>query len=290
MTRSIGDDRRLKQVSWIKPLFYLFGLALIALTIACTFFPKPAQQVLAEPTVAWVSEHFILLMIIGTSLFSVARLFSARKPTKNQTITPEQTFHTAADNKDFFDINSSATAPSINWQPLKGGGANFKTHNLRPGQQGQMEFVVAWQMKLFAIFFAGIGAIVGGVFLFAAGEIIPFFIGLVFVVIGVSIYYFSSTPRVFDKRLNYYWKGRIKSESAAQVMALKEHCALSDIYGLQILSEYIKGDKSNYYSYELNIIRQDGSRLCVVDHGNLEQIRQDANTLSQYLKVPVFEQ
>jgi len=52
---------------------------------------------------------------------------------------------------------------------------------------------------------------------------------------------------------------------------------------LQLLSEYVSGDKSSYYSYELNLVLDEASRINVVDHENLEQLRGDARTLAQFL-------
>jgi hypothetical protein len=55
------------------------------------------------------------------------------------------------------------------------------------------------------------------------------------------------------------------------------------------LTEYVSGNKSSYYSYELNLVLDDGSRINVVDHGNLERLRSDAQTLSQFLGKPVWD-
>ncbi len=55
---------------------------------------------------------------------------------------------------------------------------------------------------------------------------------------------------------------------------------LSSILALQLLSEFVSGSKSTYYSYELNLILNDGSCINVVDHGNRERLRGDASTLS----------
>ncbi|MDP6491172.1 MAG: hypothetical protein QGG69_05335 [Kiritimatiellia bacterium] len=57
----------------------------------------------------------------------------------------------------------------------------------------------------------------------------------------------------------------------------------------QLLSEYCRSDKSSYYSYELNLVLQDGSRINVVDHGNKTKLREDAATLSEFLGRPVWD-
>jgi hypothetical protein len=55
------------------------------------------------------------------------------------------------------------------------------------------------------------------------------------------------------------------------------------------LTEYVSGNKNSYYSYELNLVLNDGSRINVVDHGNLKQLRSDTQTLSQFLGKPVWD-
>jgi hypothetical protein len=64
---------------------------------------------------------------------------------------------------------------------------------------------------------------------------------------------------------------------------------LSSIHALQLLSEFVSGSKNSYYSYELNLVLDNGSRINVVDHGNLERLRADASTLSQFLDKPVWD-
>ena len=52
---------------------------------------------------------------------------------------------------------------------------------------------------------------------------------------------------------------------------------------------HISGSKSSYTSYELNLVLDDGSRINVVDHGNLDRLRGDATTLSRFLSKPVWD-
>jgi hypothetical protein len=51
----------------------------------------------------------------------------------------------------------------------------------------------------------------------------------------------------------------------------------------------VTGNKNSYYSYELNLVLDDGSRINVVDHGNLDRLRSDAQTLSRFLDKPVWD-
>ena len=62
-----------------------------------------------------------------------------------------------------------------------------------------------------------------------------------------------------------------------------------DIHALQILAEYVKGNKRSYYSYELNLVFRDGTRKHVIDHGDIESIRKDSEILSKFLNRPVWD-
>ena len=64
---------------------------------------------------------------------------------------------------------------------------------------------------------------------------------------------------------------------------------LDSIHALQLISEYCRGNKSSYYSYELNLVMEDGSRMNVVDHGNQAKLREDAQTLSTFLDKPAWD-
>ena len=62
-----------------------------------------------------------------------------------------------------------------------------------------------------------------------------------------------------------------------------------DVEAIQLIRETVQGDKSAYYSYELNLVSRDGSRLNVTDHGSLRLIREDAGELARYLNRPVWD-
>jgi hypothetical protein len=65
--------------------------------------------------------------------------------------------------------------------------------------------------------------------------------------------------------------------------------SLHDVRAIQLIREYVRGDKSSYYSYELNLACGDASRLNVTDHASLRVIRADAALLGRYLFIPVWD-
>jgi hypothetical protein len=126
-----------------------------------------------------------------------------------------------------------------------------------------------------------------------AGMILPLMIGLVFAGVGgvttTNCVYFGLAPIVFDKRRGEYWKGRTAPYEAANREGMKHYAKLSGVRALQIIRERCTSKNSSYYSYELNLVLDDGSRLNVVDHGNLERLREDASRLGAFLGKPVWD-
>ena len=119
--------------------------------------------------------------------------------------------------------------------------------------------------------------------------LVPILVGSIFAVVGASLYWFGTTPRVFDQRHAAFWQGRRLPTPMELIQRNNSSAPLASIHALQLLSEFVSGSKNSYYSYELNLVLNDGRRINVVDHGNLERLRSDANTLSQFLDKPVWD-
>jgi hypothetical protein len=188
-------------------------------------------------------------------------------------------------------------ARKTEWSPKKAGGASFRTHRLETPSVTRMEFRLTLGAKLFCWLFVGMG---GGIPLviisrtMQAGtdfmSILPVpCIGIVFVGVGLGMLHFMGKPRVFDKASGRYWKGEKDPNRTGPQLEAEDSLALSDIYALQLLSEYVRGDKSSYYSHELNLVLENGRRVNVIDHGKLTSLREDAGTLAGFLAVPVWD-
>jgi len=186
-------------------------------------------------------------------------------------------------------------ALKTSWTPAKGGGASFETHRLVEIDMHRHEFRASPGMVLFAGVFMLVGAVASTVIVIANQEadlialIFPVIMGLVFVGIGGGMMYFGLAPIVFDKRRGEYWKGRTAPYEAANRQGLKHYTELDEIRALQIIKERCTSKNSSYFSYELNLVLQDGRRLNVIDHGNLERLRADAEKLSAFLGKPVWD-
>jgi len=190
-------------------------------------------------------------------------------------------------------------ALQTDWMPLKGGGSNFRTHNLVSENYNRTAFKASLGAKAFSSVFILVGlglpsfqiysVFQNGSALFE-GDFLPLLLfGSIFSVAGALLFYSYAKPVVFDKTNGFFWKGW-KAPDITSVENPDKHSArLSSIHAIQIISEYVRGDKKSYYSYELNLILKNGSRLNVIDHGDIYKIRDDANVLSQFLGKPVWD-
>lgn len=120
------------------------------------------------------------------------------------------------------------------------------------------------------------------VFLFVFGILI---MGPAFLVLR------SREVLTFDKSAGYFWRGRRKP--SADATESSDLFRLDRIAGLQIPPRKHVHFRNNnqdrsFFSYELNMILDDNERINLMDHGDRTDIYSDANKLSEYLGVPVF--
>ena len=185
------------------------------------------------------------------------------------------------------------------WKPSKGGGTSFRTHKLVKINADRMEFKATLGSKLFSCVFLLVGVAVLTGFTVSmlspnadsldSGMIVFLLLGCVFAGIGGGMLYFGTSPVVFDKRRGCFWKGRRDPSQLLNKKSIKHYAELDNIHALQLISEYCRSNKNSYYSFELNLVLNDGNRINVIDHGNKEKIRQDAGILSVFLGKPVWD-
>lgn len=184
------------------------------------------------------------------------------------------------------------------WTPLKRGGASFCTRHLVRISPLRYEFCASWGAKAFYLIFLviGLGLLVTSISQVIMGE--SFFtkdvialgaVGLVFTLAGGLMFYFGTRPVVFDKQHNCFWKGKISDDELIYATANELLMPFQEIHSIQLISELIRSKNSSYFSYEMNLISQEGVRTNVIDHGNLDQVHEDARTLSEFLEVPIWD-
>ena len=185
------------------------------------------------------------------------------------------------------------------WTPAKSGGTHFRTHKLVAVDADRLEFQLATQAKVFFLPFLLIGIGVPLISLYSkiSSGSLEFdleAIGLlvftaVFLLLGMWVFLFFSKPIVFDKRKGLFWKGRREPDRAVVKNPQHKFAELNSIHALQLLSERCEGEDSTYLSYELNIVLDNGERINVIDHGNQDKLREDAQAVSAFLGKPVWD-
>ena len=189
-------------------------------------------------------------------------------------------------------------AERTEWTPAKGGGASFTTRRLVQVHPDRPEFRPTLGARAFYLVFLLVGLGVGiGVpvhegltgTLTIGSLTFPLVFGLIFATAGGLMYYFGTKPIRFDKSSGYYWRGRKDPSLPLAGAAPKDSVRIEEIHALQILSEYCSGGDSSYYSYELNLVLKDGSRMNVVDHGKYDRLLEDAEVLANFLDVPIWD-
>lgn len=183
------------------------------------------------------------------------------------------------------NANEDRLAQTVSRAPLKGGGANFRTHQYVQLSSRKATFRATPGMYLFAGVFIGLGLL--ALSINPDGEdwsdlLVPRIVGFVFALVGALVLYFSRRNYVFDKQLGRYYRNDQAADRRAGGL-------LADIHAIQIISEHVSGDDSNYTSYELNLVLKNGERLNVTDHGNRQALLADTRQLAAFLGVPVWD-
>lgn len=195
-------------------------------------------------------------------------------------------------------------ADRVRWDPVKSGGTNMRTHQLVIEEPFVAKFRATIGYLIFCCIFLLIGVgIIGGVLysMYNKGKltdtgsliriVMPLGFGSIFTLTGLFTLYGALSPIRFDKQTGDFRKGR----KAANTMGAHETDAesglvkLNTIHALQLIKERCRTKNSTYYSYELNLVLESGQRINVVDHGGLNRIPEDANQLSQFLCIPVWD-
>jgi hypothetical protein len=189
-------------------------------------------------------------------------------------------------------------ASKTSWLPLRSGGANVSTHDLLRVSAQRLEMRASGKVKFFYGLFIvilgiawaaltswGLGA--GGLWVFVGGQVCG-----ALAVLTVRQWLMWS---LFDRDIGYFWQGVGSGPRDARAAAShKSAIPLAEVYAVQILPERVSQSRhdhrdASYISYELNLVRRDGSRVHVVDHAGGGQIRRDAEQIAALLGVPLWD-
>lgn len=187
-------------------------------------------------------------------------------------------------------------ARRVEWTPAASGGASMRTHRLVEISPLRVEFKPTFSAMLFLWIFILVGLGILAMFIVEISNpatrdaslwILPP-VGLTFAGLGGWFGFTVSRPRVFDMQDLWYWRGK-RPSGRETVEDCKKSAPLDQVHAIQIVAELLRGKNSSYYSYEINLVLLDGTRVNVVDHGNLKHIRRDAAKIGELIGVPVWD-
>ena len=198
-------------------------------------------------------------------------------------------------------------AQDTDWYPMAGGGANFQTHRLDASNPDRLVFKCTpgayWFAGIFC-FVGVLGLVIPLAIFFTQGMqewsllLFAFFFGGIFFAAGSLMMYFMTIPRVFDTFYGVYYKARKKPQDqmrshhnnlSKQQSVKRKTARLSEIKAVQVIPERVSSKNSSYYSYEINLVLDDASRINVIDHGKHEAVINDAQMLATQLGVPLWD-
>ncbi len=289
-----------KLLHFLGSLLVFFGFVSMMMGDAVgKLIPQPYSEILLE------YKWFFLVAGISLSIYGVIGQRKKRIKRNQETgsgkilksdFIAEQQQHRAVSAIENSKLEKKDLALKVEWTPLSPGGANFKTSKLVQVDHSRLEIVSSTGAYLFAGFFMLMGLGIPGVISYQmfsekglTGELfIPILIGSVFAGVGFLMLYFPR-PRVFDRRLGWFWAGNKSLDRERDFMHAKLSARLNEVEAIQIISEHVSGSKSSYTSWEINLVSADAKRLNVLDHGDKNSVMNDAELLGDFLGVPVWQ-
>lgn len=190
-------------------------------------------------------------------------------------------------------------AQKTDWFPLASGGSNFKTHRLDASDPELLVFKCTKGAYLFSgvfIFFGLLGLILP-LAMFMEGDmkqwsmvVFAVIFGGIFLGVGLLMLKLMTTPRVFDIFQGVFYKARKKPVNDMNQKVVKKTTLtkLNEVKAIQVIRERIRSKNSTYYSYEINLVLDDASRVNVIDHGKHQAVIEDAEILANTLNVPLW--
>ena len=206
-------------------------------------------------------------------------------------------------------IFNDEIANKTEWSPLHSAGAKFKTHILQKEGYSRIFFSTRLFSQIFAALFFGIGvlliALSLGAGLLRSGSnemLVPIFLlffGGVVALLGWTTLSDLNRKLVFDRDLGYFYEGKLGSLTNITLRRPSRQIQLGAIHALQIIEKYYDGQfpvdgiemtlpNCRYYSYELNLVLHDATRINVLNYENYDELLADANEVAKFIGAPIW--
>ena len=111
--------------------------------------------------------------------------------------------------------------------------------------------------------------------------------------VGITILRKELIPQVFDRESGFYYVGD-KEPYYLEGKFIGIGCTLNEIHAIQLIQEVVGRHRREwgipfFFTYELNLVLKDGSRINIIDHTKRKATQAEAKELSRFLKVPIWD-
>ncbi len=187
-------------------------------------------------------------------------------------------------------------AQQTGWAAASEAGAKIGSHQLKRTSSTLYQFkcstgAILGFVSFFFLGFASLITAASGVLTDDIyGTVILSLVGMLFSIGSVTLFYFLAQPINFDCKRQAFWRGRKDPSQVLNKSELEDYTAFSDIHAIQLLSEYIIGDRkhASYYNYEINLVLTDAARMNVIDQSDRELVIKNANIIAEFIGKPLW--
>lgn len=182
-------------------------------------------------------------------------------------------------------------AQKVEWTPLKLGGASFKIQELSISPD-KISTKFSFKAKKFfgGFIFGGCLSMFFGIYYWNVLQPLPLFFiflhSLSF--IGFPLKFFLDEKHLnIDLKQGIYYSAGIAANP--NKLLPNEIGNINDFYAVQLLSETLPTNKGAFRSHELNIVLKNAQRINLMDHGDINNILESAEIISNSLKIPIWQ-
>ena len=198
-------------------------------------------------------------------------------------------------NLEEFNLSSlgNKLALKTEWSPLGTNGTHWCSHRaqIKEGANGPtITFQATTTGYMTCMLWAGVGL----VFLIIMIPALYLDVGLVHLLFIAPIAFIGQG--LLELRLLKRRERRF-DKSSGKMTSTNTTYGLSKVRAIQLIRVFIGSPSASQsaanpsvnFSFQINLIQDNGARLNVVDHGKLKIIRGDAKLLSEYLEIPIWD-
>ncbi len=188
--------------------------------------------------------------------------------------------------------DTDLVAKKVSWKPANPGGTKFKITEM-VSEEGKLKVKLSRGVIIFGYVLLCGGILTLTIFSSAIYDQARAYFLVTLVHGGVSTFIgcyliYQKKLHTFDKIAGKYYKGEYSNQAMDE--SESEAGYIDNIHSIQLIREHVAAKETTYYSYELNIVLKDASRINIMDHSHLKNIKKSAEMLSAYIGVPILTQ